>query len=339
MRRVATHLPRIAATADELVAGATSRVRVDPGDGKSGSSFEQIVIADERYFFKRLGYRSDWLMRVTGDRDVRTFKIWQAGVMDRVPDCIDHAVVGMAVDGDGEDAVLSILMRDIGAGLVPEGDDPISRPQHATFIDHLAALCALHWHWQDEIGLCTMAERVRFFAPDNIAGELVRDDVAPTLVVADRGWSELSSRSPWLHATALAVHRDPTALVDAIARTPTTFLHGDWKMGNLGSHADGRTILLDWAYPGAGPACWDLAWYLALNRARMPVSKEATIDAFRAALERHGISTGEWFDAQLDLCLFAMIVTFGWEKALGDDAELEWWERAARVGVERLAPG
>ena len=336
MTVVTSHPPRIAATADELVADASSRVRVDPSDGKSGSTFEQVVIGGDRYFFKRLGYRTDWIMRVAGDRDVRTFKIWQAGIMDRTPPCIDHAVVGMAVDGEGEDAMLAILMRDVADGLVPEGDAPIPLEQHGGFVDHLAALSALHWGWRDDIGLCTMAERVRFFAPDNIAAELTRPDVSATLQVADKGWAALATRSPWLHATALEVHLGPDALVDALSGTPPTFLHGDWKMGNLGSHADGRTILLDWAYPGSGPACWDLAWYMALNRARMPVSKERTIEAFRAALEREGVETDGWFDAQLDLCLFAMIVTFGWEKALGDEDELRWWEAAARRGADRL---
>ena len=56
-------------------------------------------------------------------------------------------------------------------------------------------------------------------------------------------------------------------------------------MGNLGTHPDGRTILLDWALPGSGPACWDLCWYLALNQARLPEPKEAAIGRFRAALE------------------------------------------------------
>ena len=90
-----------------------------------------------------------------------------------------------------------------------------------------------------------------------------------------------------------------------------TFLHGDWKMGNLGMHPDGRTILIDWAYPGSGPVLWDLAWYLALNCARLPMSKEATIDALRAALERHGVSTDGWFELQLDLCLLGMAACFG----------------------------
>jgi hypothetical protein len=50
------------------------------------------------------------------------------------------------------------------------------------------------------------------------------------------------------------------------------------------------------------------------------------------------VATGSWWDAQLDLCLIAIMATFGWEKALGDAAELSWWERrvtdaAARQGI------
>jgi hypothetical protein len=97
-------------------------------------------------------------------------------------------------------------------------------------------------------------------------------------------------------------------------------------MGNLGTHPDGRTILLDWAYPGSGPACWDLCWYLALNRARIPEPKETAIERFRAALQARGVATGDWWDTQLDLCLIAIMATFGWEKALGDSDELSWWE-------------
>jgi hypothetical protein len=115
-------------------------------------------------------------------------------------------------------------------------------------------------------------------------------------------------------------------------------LHGDWKMGNLGAHPDGRTILLDWAYPGSGPACWDLCWYLALNRARLPEPKEAVISRFRAALTEHGIDTGGWWQRQLDLCMIGIMATFGWEKALGDPGELGWWQNtvagaAARCGI------
>ena len=101
-------------------------------------------------------------------------------------------------------------------------------------------------------------------------------------------------------------------------------------MGNLGRHDDGRTILVDQAYPGAGPGLYDLLWYVALNRRRLPVSKEATIDAYRAGLEAAGIATDPWFERQLALATIAIVATFAWEKALGDAAELAWWsDRAA----------
>jgi thiamine kinase-like enzyme len=113
-------------------------------------------------------------------------------------------------------------------------------------------------------------------------------------------------------------------------------------MGNLGSHPDGRTILVDWAYPGAGPPCWDLAWYLALNRARLPESKEETIEAFRGSLRTHGVDPAGWFEVQVALCLLAMMASFGWEKALGDDAKLGWWVERALAGarlLDDLEPG
>jgi Phosphotransferase enzyme family len=336
---VSARPPRIAASGEELVAGATQRTVVSPGDARSGSVFERVELGGERYFLKRLGYQTDWIMRVTGDRDGRTFTIWQHGLMDRAPACIDHAVVGMALEGAGETAMLSILMRDVGGGLVPEGDGRIPVELHRQFVDHLAALSAELWGWRDDLGLCTMAERLRFFAPDNIAGELAQADVSPALSAAAAGWAQLPTRSPALDELATAIHADPAPLVAALAATPMTFLHGDWKMGNLGSHADGRTILLDWAYPGAGPACWDLAWYLALNCARLPESKEQTIAGFRAALDRRGIATAGWFDEQLELCLLGIMATFAWEKALGDDDELRWWETAAVAGARRLQTG
>jgi len=137
---------------------------------------------------------------------------------------------------------------------------------------------------------------------------------------------------------ARLVHERPEVITGPIGDTPSTFLQGDWKMGNLGSHPDGRTILLDWAYPGSGPACWDLCWYLALNRARLPESKESAIGRYRTSLEARGISTTPWWERQLDLCMIGIMATFGWEKALGDAVELAWWEdqiaaAAARCGI------
>jgi aminoglycoside phosphotransferase (APT) family kinase protein len=122
-----------------------------------------------------------------------------------------------------------------------------------------------------------------------------------------------------------------------LSSTPQTFVHGNFKLDNLGVTADGRTIVLDWEISGRGAPLSDLAWYLAINCRRLPQSKEAAIEAYRDSLERQGISTSGWWDRQLGLCLLGALVQFGWEKALsGYDDELAWWEARALEGAELL---
>jgi len=327
-----------------FLARAALRKAVQPGDARAGAVYEHVTVDGAAYFVKRLSPASDWIMRITGDRVHRPYLVWQAGVMDRAPECIDHTVVAMDVDGEEEHAVLTMVMRDVTDFLVPEGDALVPLRQHANFIAHLAALSAAFWGWDDDIGLTTMAQRLRFFAPDNIAAELAAVEVPGPIRAAAAGWKALAWRSPLLGDLAQLIHARPGVITEPLAGTPRTFLHGDWKMGNLGTHADGRTILLDWAYPGSGPACWDLCWYLALNRARLPEPKEAVIDRFRAELEGRGVVTGGWWQSQLDLCMIGIMATFGWEKALGADDELAWWhdkvaEAAGRRGLDSAGGG
>jgi hypothetical protein len=322
--------------ARELLARAASRDSVVAGDGKSGAVYERVTVDGTAYFVKRLSPSSDWVMRVAGDHVHRPYLAWQAGILDRAPGCIDHTVVAMDLDGAGGDAELTMVMRDVGGFLVPPGDTVVPPGQHAGFIAHMAALAAAFWDWDDDIGLTTMAQRLRLFAPGNIAGELTAAEVPAPIAAAAAGWSALPGRSPLLAGIARLVHDRPEVITGPLAGTPRTFVHGDWKMGNLGSHPDGRTILLDWALPGSGPACWDLCWYLALNRARLPELKESVIGRFRAGLEARGIGTGSWWEPQFDLCMIGVMATFGWEKALGDAGELRWWEDAvARAAARR----
>jgi aminoglycoside phosphotransferase (APT) family kinase protein len=166
-----------------------------------------------------------------------------------------------------------------------------------------------------------------------IAPETVREEPSDPIRVAPVGWRRLEERAPDLYAIVASLHVDPMPLVRAVSSTPQTLVHGDWKMGNLGSHPDGRTVLLDWAVCGAAP-CWaDLTHYLSLNRARLPESKERATDAYRDALERLGVDTEPWWDRQRALSLLGGMVQFGWEKALGEgeesDAELSWWAAEA----------
>jgi aminoglycoside phosphotransferase (APT) family kinase protein len=152
-----------------------------------------------------------------------------------------------------------------------------------------------------------------------------------------QGWRRFASAAGRVAAPVVELVNDPTPLVEALASGPQTFLHGDWKMGNLGSRPGGRTILLDWAMPGQGCGPLELSWYLSLNAARLPQTKEDSIEAYRRSLEHAGVVTAAWWDRIVALSLLAGLVWFGWEKALGGPgAELQWWIDRAADGLQRL---
>ena len=312
-------------TIEELAAGATDRRPVRSSDAKSGADFELLTIDGRSCFLKVLDAESDWIMRVTGNTDHWEYKVWREGLYDRFPDVIDHTIIAMALDTTGGSPRLGILMDDVSGSLVPPGDEVVAAGTHDGFVRHMARLHAEFWGWHDTVGLCPMGNRVRFFSPETIATEMLADQVPGPIGAADAGWKRLARIHPGLSSFIGEIHQDPAALVEALAVTPATFVTGDWKMGNLGRHADGRTILVDQAYPGEAPGLYDLLWYVALNRQRLPVSKEATIEAYRAALEASGIDTCGWFERQLGLSMIAVMATFAWEKALGDADELAWW--------------
>jgi hypothetical protein len=328
--------PWVADSLEELVAGASGRTPVRTSDAKSGASFERLSIDGRPHFLKVLSAESDWIMRVTGNTTHWEFQVWRSGVYSETPAVIDPTIVGMALEGSGPGARLAILMTDCAEELVPPGDDPLPLQHHHGFLDHMAAMHAHFLGWRDTIGLQELSRRWLYFAPATITPELQVDDVPVPVAVAEQGWARLPERAPRLDDLVRAVHRDPEALATALRATPQTFVAGDWKLGNVGRHPDGRTILLDWAYPGEAPPCWELAWYLALNAARLPESKEDTIAHYRGRLEAHGVATRHWWDRQLGLCLVGMAALFAWEKAVGGDAELAWWETAALDGTRYL---
>ncbi len=322
----------VARSVDELLAGATTREPFAQSDGKSGVPMERVVIDGESFVVKHVSIEGDWIMRATGDLGCRPLLVWRAGLLERVPPSIDHCFVGVAREGRGA----AILMRDVGPWLVPEGDDPVPLEQHLRFLDHMAQLHAAFWDWEDTIGLVPLPSRYAWFTAEVTACEKARGSGAAVPQIAADGWQRLPAVSPRLAEIVLPLLGDADPLVAALENTPQTFVHGDWKMGNLGSHRDGRTILVDWAVPGRAPPCVDLAWYVALNRRRLPHGKEDAIDDYRAALERHGIDTGPWWDAQIALALLGAMVQFGWDKVDDEPEELMWWEQHAVEGARSL---
>ena len=337
--RVSLQPRPIAGSVDELLAGAERREPFVPTDSRSGSHFERVRIGGEPFVVKYLHRDDDFAMRAMQDTDCRPLRAFAAGLYDVAPDLIDHGIVAMA-GGVGRGGLgAAILMRDLTEELATQGDAPFDHDEHDRYLDHMAGLCAATWGWRDDLGLTPYAARWEFFGHAAIDGDRALGWPERVPRIADEGWGLFAGRAPARVVEAIdELRRDVSPLADALATTPSCFLHGDWKAGNLGNGRDRRTVLIDWVYVGEGPACHELGWYLALNRAKVPAdrSKEDVIDGFRSALGARGVSTDGWWDRQLDLGLLGTLVQFGWEKAFGEEDELGWWCERAAAGLARL---
>ena len=336
---VLTLTPRpVATSVEELVADAVGREPLVATDGKSGAELERITLADgTTRVLKLVHVDRDWTMRFNGDIGCHPAQVWASGLMDVLPERIDHGVVGVATGLGRHGRGAAILMRDLGDDLVPPGDEVLPLDRHLTYIDDMATLAARTLGWRDDVGLVPLGNRWTWFNHASLQTESERGWPDPVPRIAFDGWVRFAERAPSdVRHVIDGLRHDPSPLVAATLDTPQSFVHGDWKLGNVGTAADGRTVLIDWTYPGAGPCTYDLAWYLAINRARMPQSKEDAVARFRSSLAREGVEPDGWFDRQLALSLLAAVVVFGWEKALGPDDELAWWCDRAREGAALL---
>jgi hypothetical protein len=317
----------VVTSAVELLAGAAQREPFTPADGKSSVPMQRVVIDGESYVTKTISPDNDWISRATGDVGSRVLWCWRSGLLDQLPPVIDHTIVAVAHDPSTRSVTL--LMRDVGRWLVPEGSAPVSNEQHEQFISHMAQLHACFWGRAELLPQLTPMSN-RYLALTPLTGQIESRRGRPAEVPAmlERAWAELDAAVPDAASVARRIIADPSVLLDPLQETPVTFVHGDWKFGNLGAGPDGRTILLDWQWPGTAPPCLDLAWYLAVNCDRLPESKEDTIARYRAALAGEGVDTRGWFDRQLPLCLLGAFTQLGWGK-VHDARELGWWAERA----------
>ena len=324
-----------------LIAGATEREVLADAPGKSGARLERLVIGGERYVLKHMDLASDWTIRTTGCLRGASLTLWDRGILARLPDCLNQPIVGVTV-ADREGSVpwdrYSLLMRDVGQWLVPATGAPIPTGQHRRFLAHMARMHASFWDCGSDYEVVPEMHRYLELSPwmAEAEADLGSAHLVPQLV--GKGWPLLAEVAPAAAEVVTPLARDPGPLVEALARTPHTFVHGNWKLDNLGTDDQGRTVLLDWEQPGLGAPLSDLAWYLAINCRRLPQAKEDSIETYRAELEALGIATEPWWDRQLALCLLGAMVQFGWEKALGGyDEELQWWENKALAAIPLLA--
>ncbi len=323
-------------------------------DGVSGAPLFRISVPSDdgprRFVVKVSSPGGDWIARATEDDGAREVALFLGGLPELLPPEIEWPA--LAARKDGKDAwhlVMVDLAADTGAALVPPGDDPVSEDQTGRHLVHLAAL---HLTFLDlrprfaDVGFCTVASWVTMLGPATIERERGGNDpVTPNLA---RGWEAFGRLAPVPVARAVAaLLSDPTPLVEALRAGPATLLHGDFKFGNLGWRAGepGSTIALDWSQAMWGSPLLDLAWFLAVNSARLPFSKEQAIAIYRDYIRD---LFGDDWDRSLDLALLGGgVLRLGWAKALGatsgdavvaarERAELEWWLPVAERALAYL---
>lgn len=326
----------------DLLRGATNAAPLADNAGKSGATIEHVTLDGQRYIVKYLDRRQDWTMRAGGVIGGATLELWNRGILSRLPECIDQPILAVATgvrDDDPEGVhVTAVLMRDVGEAIVAANDDVISLDTHRQFLAHMAAIHAQFWEAGPDIDIVPAMTRYMELSPwtAQTEAELGSDHVVPKLI--GQGWPLLEQVAPIAARIALPLARNPWPLVQSLASTPQTLVHGNFKLDNLGVTSDGRTVLLDWEGSGRGAGTSDLAWYLAINCRRLPESKEQSIAAYREALEARGIDTAPWWERQLALSLLGGLVQFGWEKAFGGlDDELAWWQERAIAAAPLLA--
>src|SRR4051794_27679224 len=323
----------VARSLDELLAGATSREHLKSLDSKSGANFERVVIDGTSYVVKHFA-APDWLAEGSQDTSCRSVTLFEDGVYDAVEDIIDSTVVGAARLGVGGWPA-AMLMRDASADFVPV-DAAVDLDTHHALLAAMAGLHARFWESPPATTYMPLAVNYEFLSPRRAVAE--RDtggDRSDVLRAVGPGWAQVAAEVPAAWPVVAGLLDDPTPLVTALGRGPSTFVHGDWKMGNLGRAGDGRVVLVDWDRPMAASPTIDLGWYVAVNCDRLPESKDASLETYRQALERRGITTGAWWEEQVDLGLLGGFVQLGWSKA-GQPEELAWWAAVADRAKSRL---
>jgi hypothetical protein len=311
---------------EEMLRGATNREAWKNSDSLSGSRLERAVIDGQRVVVKYVCVDDDWIMRATGDLHCRQLTLLTSGALDRLPAVIDHAIMACApyTSAQGHRGA-ALLMRDVADAMVPAGSDPISIELHRSFLEHMAQLHAAYFGRDPgaDADAFPLAHHYVFLTPmmAELEATTARTDPVPPAIAI--GWKRLEEQHPRQARVLLNLARDPAPLLAWLGSGPTTLVHADWKLGNLGS-VPGATILLDWDRCGFGPPLVDLGWYLAVNCDRLPESKEDAIAAYRSALEEAGVDTSAWWDGQLRAALAGAFLQLGWDKN-DDAAEFAWW--------------
>ena len=327
-----------------------------PNDGWSGASLTRLRGSDGRSFIlKRDCLERDWIARATADRRILR-EAWFAAHGPALPWPMRAPYLGAGWDeATGE---VGILMPDLSDVLF-DWDAPLTLPQ----LDHvLVALATLHAHpWDNELDhgadhWTPCRERITLICRSSLERPgPARDVVADRLLPGWDAWDWLAT--PAARAVIASLGDDPSPLLDALAKEPSTLIHADLKLANAGIAADGAIEVVDWQMVMVAPLAIELGWFLVSNVNALPLRPEAVLARYASAIhvagatalsEDDGVPRRSWDPAAEDLAILVGLLLRGWRK--GADAaagvtlasgvsaadDLAWWCQRAVEAADRL---
>ncbi len=229
----------VAASLDELLAGAADLQPMLHSDSKSGVAFERLLIDGRPHVLKRVHIDDDWTMRAFGQTTCVPLEVWRTGMVDLLPERIDHTIVAVA-GGVGRDGLgAAVLIRDVGTQLLPAGDDIVTLDQHHQLIDDMAAMAARTWGWPGHPSLMPFANRWLPFGEAAMADEQARGWPNEVPRIAAEGWARFAEVAP------------PSARVRPSSQSVTTSHR--WSMRSPRRRRRSSTATGRWATWASGP--------------------------------------------------------------------------------------
>jgi hypothetical protein len=325
-------------------------------DGWSGASLSLLRRGGgDRFVLKRDSLARDWIARATNDGPILR-EAWFAAHGPPLPSPIRAPYLGAGIDGDE----FGILMPDL-TGVLFDWDAPVSVEALDHVLAGLASLHAVPWMVSGELdgGMwCPLRERVTLICRASLerpgpARDAVADRILPCWDAFDR------QAGPAARDLINSLGERPQPLLDALSGLPSTLIHGDLKLANVGIEPDGTVDLVDWQMVTVAPVAVELGWFLVSNVASLPLAPDAILDRYETKVgyaitdneDDHGWvgsnPTASW-DQQVDAAVLIGLLLRGWRK--GADAEagislasgvsavddLAWWCEQAVGAAERI---
>jgi hypothetical protein len=327
-----------------------------PNDGWSGASMTLLRRGGgDRFVLKRDSVARDWIARSTLDGPILR-EAWFAAAGPALPPPVRAPYLGVGIDGN--DTV--ILMPDL-TGVLFDWDAPIGVETLDRVLAGMADLHAYPWTVSGDLeaganAWCPLAERLTLICRASLeragpAREAVGNRILP-------GWDAFDRLAPpEVRDLVNELGEDPQPLVGALSLIPSTLIHGDLKLANVGLLADGSMDLIDWQMVSVAPVAVELGWFLVSNVASLPLPAGEVIDRYASKLSyaiADAEEAGRWVGAAdldrdgIDAAILVGLLLRGWRKGYDAEAgithasgmtaadDLAWWcdravEAAGRV--------